>query len=116
MFYNTYLQEYNAWHAAGNTFIESHIVFQMDPDENDNVLEENWEHPNIKRVQKEVEEQIETNEAIDFIKKLDRIRFTNLTDDLKNLMLLGVNNYSYAVVEAMQLAIIFNDFHMNEFD
>jgi hypothetical protein len=91
-FYDRYLQEYNAWKSAGNSFVCA--FFQPGGDAAAQA-----------QAQAQVETEINKATAMDFLTKLDYRRFGRLLDDLSNSMAMGDNKYPVNVAEAMECHI-----------
>ena len=96
-FYDRYLQECEAWISAGNRFIEVEYLKEGEGPVNEN-------DPSLVQAKAKVQEKAERKQAMIFLSKLDRARFTTLNDELSNDLSKGVNSYPNNIAEAMQLA------------
>jgi len=73
----------------------------MEGDAREGVDENN---PRVKATRERIQVKSDKKQAMNFLTKLDRNRFTTLLDELANDLAKGINNYPNNVVEAMQLA------------
>ena len=65
---------------------------------------EDENNPLVKDTRERIQVKSDKKQAMNFLTKLDRNRFTTLLDELANDLAKGINNYPNNVVEAMQLA------------
>ena len=61
-------------------------------------------NPRVKATRERIQVKSDKKQAMNFLTKLDRNRFTTLLDELAYDLAKGINNYPNNVVEAMQLA------------
>ena len=96
-FFDRFMQECEAWMQAGNAFVEMEFISP-----NDDPVDIN--DPRVKEATARVQEKSNKRQAMLFLNKLDRNKFTGLHDSLANDLNKGNNNYPNNVGEAMLLA------------
>ena len=93
-FYDRYLQEVYACIEAGNAFVDTEVIMEGD-DAREGVNETN---PRVKATRERIQVKSDKKQAMNFLKKLDRNRFTTLLDELAHDQAKGINNYSNNVM------------------
>ena len=93
------MQECEAWMQAGNAFVEMEFISP-----NDDPVDIN--NRRVKEATARVQEKSNKRQAMLFLNKLDRNKFTGLHDSLANDLNKGNNNYPNNVGEAMLLLLL----------